>query len=92
MLQRIESHLPYWRWHGVVNMNKKSQIILKAIAAGNSWEQILAGDSTLTYHDIFHVVNEAPTRYWRKVSVGSPDEGWRKYESLARTPAKQRMD
>jgi hypothetical protein len=40
--------------------------ILEAIAAGRTCEQILARDRTLTYHDIFHAVAEAPTTYWEK--------------------------
>jgi hypothetical protein len=40
--------------------------ILEAIAAGHTCEQILARDRTLTYHDIFHAVAEAPTTYWEK--------------------------
>jgi uncharacterized protein (DUF433 family) len=44
----------------------KSRAILKGIADGRSCEQILADDRTLTYHDIFHAVTEAPTRLWKK--------------------------
>jgi hypothetical protein len=40
--------------------------ILEAIAAGRSCEQILADDRSLTYHDIFHAVAEAPTCFWEK--------------------------
>jgi hypothetical protein len=47
-------------------MEKKSKDILKAIDAGQSCEQILAGDSEVTYHDIFHALTEAPTTYWRR--------------------------
>ncbi len=49
-------------------MQKKSRHILKAVGAGYSCEQILASDRTLTYHDIFHAVTEAPTEYWIKAS------------------------
>ena len=47
-------------------MEKKSKDILKAIDAGQSCEQILAGDSAVTYHDIFHALTEAPTTYWKR--------------------------
>ena len=40
--------------------------ILKAIAAGRSCEQILVADRTLSYHDIFHAIAEAPTSFWAK--------------------------
>lgn len=50
----------------LTEMNKKSRTVLKALAAGRSCEQILARDQTLTSHDIFHALSEAPTRLWRK--------------------------
>ena len=56
----------------VIDMDTKSRGILKAIAAGRSCKQILVEDSTLTYHDIFHVLAEAPTSHWKKVSAKSP--------------------
>ena len=43
--------------------------ILEAIASGRSCEQILADDRTLSYHDIFHAVAEAPTSYWDRSST-----------------------
>jgi hypothetical protein len=46
--------------------SEKSRAVLKAIGKGCSCEQILAGDRTLTYHDIFHAVSEAPTSIWKK--------------------------
>jgi len=46
--------------------------ILEAIAAGQTCEQILEADHTLTYHDIFHAVAEAPTSYWDKAAVKHP--------------------
>jgi hypothetical protein len=46
--------------------------ILEAIAAGRTCEQILAADVTLSYHDIFHAVAEAPTGYWRRAAATSP--------------------
>jgi hypothetical protein len=66
--------------------NKKSKEILAAIAAGNTCEEVLARDPSLTYHDIFHAVAEAPTSHWRKSS------GCARVTHAARTPAKQRSD
>ena len=51
---------------GTIKMKKKSNDILEAIDAGQSCEQILANDRTVTYHDIFHALTEAPTSHWRK--------------------------
>jgi hypothetical protein len=50
----------------------KSRGILKAIGKGQSCEQILANDRTLTYHDIFHAMTEAPTSHWRRDPDGNP--------------------
>jgi hypothetical protein len=49
--------------------------ILEAIAAGRTCEQILTSDRTLSYHDIFHAVAEAPTGYWRRAAATSPAAG-----------------
>ena len=66
--------------------------ILKAIAAGRSCEQILAADRTLTYHDIFHAVAEAPTSHWdRPLARHAREESLRPPNSV-RTPARQRTD
>ena len=46
--------------------------ILEAIAAGRTCEEILAGDRSLSYHDIFHAVAEAPTSYWDKAAAANP--------------------
>ena len=46
--------------------NQKSRAILKSIAEGHSFEQILAQNPSLNYHDIFRAVTEAPTSYWRR--------------------------
>ncbi len=40
--------------------SKKSRAILKAIAEGNSFEQILSRHPTLNYHDIFRAAAQAP--------------------------------
>ena len=45
---------------------KKSRAVLKALAQGHSCGQILAADRSLTSHDIFHALSEAPTKFWAK--------------------------
>lgn len=50
-------------------MDKKSKDILKGIAAGQSCQEILKGDDTLTYHDIFRAVTGTPTTFWRKIAA-----------------------
>ncbi len=50
-----------------VNMearSKKSRAILKAVAQGKSFEQILGRYPTLNYHDIFRAAAEAPLSHW----------------------------
>jgi len=66
--------------------------ILQAIAAGRSCEQILAADRTLTYHDIFHAVAEAPTSHWDKPPAGNAGKASLRPANSARTPARQRSD
>jgi len=46
--------------------SRKSRGILKSIAAGLTCEQILAGNRSVTYHDVFHAAAEAPTKFWKK--------------------------
>ena len=55
-----------WPDAGLSKMNKKSRTVLKALSKGHSCEQILARDRSLTSHDIFHALSEAPTSHWRK--------------------------
>lgn len=66
--------------------------ILQAIAAGRSCEQILAADHTLTYHDIFHAVAEAPTSHWDKTPLGNTRQASPRRANSVRTPSKQRSD
>jgi hypothetical protein len=73
-------------------MEKKSTDILKAIEAGHSCEQILAGDKTVTYHDIFHALTEAPTSHWRKASARSREPRVPSDMSLTRTRQRHRRD
>jgi hypothetical protein len=56
-------------------MDKKSRDILKAITAGQSCDQILARDGTVTQRDIFHAAAGAPTRFWKKTSAKHPHQG-----------------
>jgi hypothetical protein len=46
--------------------NKTARALLKALAEGRSYEQILAGDQTLTSHDLFHTLSETSTSFWSK--------------------------
>jgi len=73
-------------------MEKKSTDILKAIDAGHSCEQILAGDKTVTYHDIFHALTEAPTSHWRKASPRSSGPRVPSDTSFTRTSPRHRRD
>jgi hypothetical protein len=73
-------------------LRERLNSILQAIAAGRSCEQILAGDHTLTYHDIFHAVAEAPTSYWDKPPAGNTANGSPRPGNPARTPSRQRTD
>ncbi len=73
-------------------MDKKSHDILKAVSVGRSCEQILAGDGTLTYHDIFHALTEAPTSHWKKTAAKSTGKGLPGNATSARAAAKNRRD
>jgi hypothetical protein len=45
--------------YSTIRMSKRSRAILRAIAAGDSFEQILIKDSTVNYHDIFRAAAES---------------------------------
>ena len=47
-------------------LSEKSRAILKALATGLSYEQVLADDDTLTAHDVFRALSESPTGFWDK--------------------------
>jgi hypothetical protein len=49
-------------------ISQKSRAVLKALAKGRSYQQILAADHTLTAHDVFRALSESPTRFWDKRS------------------------
>ena len=70
-----------------LDMDNKSRGILKALAAGHSCKQILVEDSTLTYHDVFRVLAEAPTSHWRKVSAKSLGQACPGNATPGRTPS-----
>lgn len=59
--------------NGPTERTKKAKEILKALAAGRTCEQVLARDRTLTYHDVFHAVSEAPTSHWKKKRAAKKD-------------------
>jgi hypothetical protein len=54
-------------------ISQKSRFVLKALAKGRSYEQILAADRTLTAHDVFRALSESPTGFWNKRSINKPD-------------------
>jgi hypothetical protein len=74
------------------DIRAKLNSILEAIASGHSCEQILATDRTLSYHDIFHAIAEAPTTFWDKTPAQRTSDEAKGRPSPARTPAKQRTD
>ena len=55
--------------------SKKTRAILKAIAEGNSFEQILGRYSTLNYHDIFRAAAQAPASHWQHKGAQSHNDG-----------------
>jgi hypothetical protein len=62
------------------SLGKKSRTILKAMAEGHSFEQILSRHPKLNYHDIFRAMAEAPSHYWhqsaRAAAAGCLECGW----------------
>jgi hypothetical protein len=50
-------------------VSEKSRAVLKALAQGRSYQQVLAADRTLTAHDVFRALSELPTGFWFKKSV-----------------------
>jgi hypothetical protein len=51
------------------DISEKSRAVLKALAKGLSYEQLLATDRTLTSHDVFRALSESPTGFWDKKSA-----------------------
>ena len=68
---------------------RKLNGILEALASGRSCEQILSEDRTLSYHDIFHAVAEAPTSYWDRSSTGDQGAGSPPTTNSIRPPARR---
>ena len=64
-------------------LGEKSHAILEALAKGHSCTQILAGDPTLTYHDIFHAAAEIPENQRNRKGSIAGAEGW---QNLAKSP------
>jgi hypothetical protein len=52
-------------------ISKKSRAVLKALAKGHSYEQLLAADPTLSAHDVFRALSESPTAFWDKRSAAN---------------------
>jgi hypothetical protein len=50
-------------------ISEKSRLVLKALAKGLSYEQLLAADHTLTSHDVFRALSESPTGFWDNKSA-----------------------
>ena len=73
-------------------LRAKLNSILDAIAAGRTCEQILAADRTLTYHDIFHAVAEAPTTYWEKAAAANAGTGSARAADPDPRPIRHRTD
>jgi hypothetical protein len=60
-------------------MSDKSRAVLKALAQGCSYEQILAADRTLTTHDFFRALSESPTDSWKKkLAPKTNNDRWNK--------------
>ncbi len=73
-------------------LNAKLHRILEAIAAGHTCEEILAADQTLSYHDIFHAIAEAPTSYWERAPARKTDPDASAPLNPPETPWRQRTD
>jgi hypothetical protein len=71
------------------DLQRKLNGILEAIASGRTCEQILATDRSLSYHDIFHAVAEAPTSYWNKASAQNPGAELPQTGNPVRMPVKR---
>jgi len=56
-------------------ISEKSRLVLKALAKGRSYEQILATDPTLSAHDVFRALSESPTGFWNKKSPRKANGG-----------------
>jgi len=59
--------------------SKKSRAILKAMAEGRTFGQILAVNPAVTYHDIFRAVAEAPACQREPKPARAETAGWPKF-------------
>ena len=50
-------------------ISEKSRLVLKALAKGLSYKQLLAADHALISHDVFRALSESPTGFWDKKSA-----------------------
>jgi hypothetical protein len=73
-------------------LRTKLQGILEALADGHTCEEILAADRTLTYHDIFHAVADAPTSFWKSSKARAPGEAASQKAKPSPTPIRSRVD
>jgi len=73
-------------------LNKKSNWIVEAFAAGRTCEQILNDDRSLTYHDIFHAVSEMPTSRWKRYNGRNWFKKWLRAEGPFRKAIRHRAD
>lgn len=44
-------------------LSEKARAVLRALAKGLSYEQVLAADNTLTAHDVFRALSESPRAF-----------------------------
>jgi hypothetical protein len=56
-------------------ISEKSRSVLKALAKGLSYEQILAADRSLTAHDFFRALSESPAGFWDPRVVSNANKG-----------------
>jgi uncharacterized protein (DUF433 family) len=55
-------------------VSEKSRLVLKALAKGRSYEEILAANPTLTAHDVFRAMSESPTGFWNKRAISKRND------------------
>jgi hypothetical protein len=55
-------------------ISEKSRAVLKALAKVRSYEEVLAGDCTLTAHDVFRALSESPAGFWNKRALSKAND------------------
>jgi hypothetical protein len=73
-------------------MQQKTKEILRALAQGDTCEEILANDGTVTHHELFHTLSETPTSHWKKIVHRRPAKPWTERTEELRTPPRHRVD